>query len=109
MERTRAWRRHKSECHFLRNIKRKARSSYYRFTIKYTGDYFFRLYNPLWIDKIGSDDIMIYKSIRTSKWESRHKVKWGKKGKKNFDWSSDPNTRPKDKEKFRKELLENGY
>ena len=52
---------------------------------------------------------MIYKSIRTTRWSSRCKVKWGKKGKKNFDWSSDPNTRPKDRQRFKKELLENGY
>jgi hypothetical protein len=106
MIRDRAWRRHKSDCFFLKRIKRQVHSTYIfvfwsKFTVKH--------YDPLWIDKISSKDVLIYKSIRTPKWNSRVKVKWGKKGKKNYDWSSDVNTRPKQKQIVMKELREYGY
>jgi hypothetical protein len=108
MSRGRAWRRYKSDCHFLRILKRQVFNRYFRFRFA-SGDFALKIFDPIWTDKIGSSDIMIYKSIRTTKWQSRCKVKWGKKGRKNFDWSFDPNTRPKDKQRFKKELIEHGY
>jgi hypothetical protein len=107
MERGRAWRRFKSDCYFLKRIKRRINGNYY---IRiYWGSFPIQIYNPTWMDKISSKEVVIYKSIRTTKQRSRHKVKWGKKGRKNFDWSFDPNTRPKSKSRFLKELRDYGY
>jgi hypothetical protein len=65
---------------------------------------------PLWIDGLGLQHINILKHTRTRKWDTRHKRKWGKKGKRNFDYSSDYYTRVKDKVRFQKELRqEYGY
>lgn len=63
-----------------------------------------RIEKPLWIDSMGLQHINILKETRTRKWDTRHKKKWGKKGKRNYDYSSDPNTRVKDKVRFLKEL-----
>jgi len=71
--------------------------------------YSLKVFDATWMEKISSPDIWIYRSVRTTKWESRIKVKWGKKGKRSFDWSADPNTRHKDKARFLKELREYGY
>jgi len=68
-----------------------------------------RIEKPLWIDAMGLQHIYILKKTRTRKWDTRLKTKWGKKGKKNYDYSSDPNTRVKDKNRFRREIMEYGY
>ena len=64
---------------------------------------------PLWIDGLSLPHINILKKTRTRKWDTRHKKKWGKKGKRNYDYSSDPFTRIKDKTRFQRELREDGY
>jgi hypothetical protein len=69
-----------------------------------------KIEKPLWIDGLGLQHINILKHTRTRKWDTRHKRKWGKKGKRNFDYSSDYYTRVKDKVRFQKELRqEYGY
>ncbi len=68
-----------------------------------------RIDKPLWIDSIGLKNICILRDTRTRHWDTIMKCKWGKKGKKSYDYSSDPNTRPKDKLRFYKELKEYGF
>jgi hypothetical protein len=106
MERGRAWRRTKSECHFLKRIKKQ---TFYNFVYMFWSSYSLKKYNSKWMDLISSNQVYKYKDVRTCKWQSRNKVKYGKKGKKNFDWSSSQNTRPKDKSRIRKELVDYGY
>ena len=66
------------------------------------------LSRPIWIDLINHQAINKLRDTRTTKWDTRHKVKWGKQGRKNYDWSSDPNTRHKQKILVRKQLKEYG-
>lgn len=82
-------------------------SSFYWY--KFTDVNEIRIEKPLWIDSIGLKHICILRDTRTRKWDTVHKKKWGKKGKRNFDYSSDPNTRVKDKVRFLRELREYGY
>lgn len=65
--------------------------------------------NPLWCDYIGLQCAYFFKNGTTNKYDTRDKVKWGKSGKKSYDWSSDPNTRHKDKQRYKKELSELGF
>ncbi len=106
MDRTRDWRRYKSDCHFLRKLKRQ---TFYNYIYFIWSQYEVKLYNPRWIDMISTPDVNKFKSIRTSKWQTRNKTKYGKKGKKNWDWSADFNTRHKQKLFLKKELMEYDY
>lgn len=106
MERGRAWRRFKSDCHFLKRIKKQ---SFYNYIYMFWSTYSIKVYDSQWMDLISSEHVYRYKDIRTCRWRTRNKVKYGKRGKRNFDWSSDSNTRPKDKMRFRKELEDYGY
>jgi hypothetical protein len=103
--RDRMWRRYKQECYHLRRMKRWSGLYWYRFT-DING---ISLMKPLWIDGVGLQNINLLKKTRTRKWDTIHKKKWGKKGKRNYDYSSDPNTRIKDKVRFQRELREYGY
>lgn len=85
---------------------------------RWSGHYWYRfndingitIQKPLWVDSIGLKTTCISKKTRTRKWDTRNKRKWGKKGKRNYDYSSDYWTRIKDKVRFRKELMsEYGY
>jgi hypothetical protein len=100
------WRRYIKECYHLRRMKRWSGFYWYKFT-DING---IKIEKPLWIDGLGLQHINILKHTRTRKWDTRHKRKWGKKGKRNFDYSSDYYTRVKDKVRFQKELRqEYGY
>jgi hypothetical protein len=104
--RGRMWRRYKRDCYHLKRMKRWSGLYWYKFTDvnKISID------KPLWIDGIGLQHIYILRDCRTRIWDTRHKRKWGKKGKRNFDYSSDYYTRIKDKVRFQKELRnEYGY
>jgi hypothetical protein len=104
--RGRMWRRYISECYHLKRMKRWSGFYWYKFT-DING---IKVEKPLWIDGLGLQHINILKHTRTRKWDTRHKRKWGKKGKRNFDYSSDYYTRVKDKVRFQKELRqEYGY
>jgi hypothetical protein len=103
--RDRGWRRFKLECYHLRRMKRWSGLYWYR----WTDVNLISIQKPIWIDSIGLRNVNIAKKTRTTKWDTRHKMKWGKKGKKNYDYSSDPNTRVKDKVRFQRELREYGY
>lgn len=65
--------------------------------------------NPKWHDFIGMQCAYFFKNNTTNRYETRDKVKWGKKGKKSYNWSYDINTRHKDKQRFKKELNELGF
>ena len=105
MGRDRAWRRHMEDKKVIKRLKRMCDGSvWWRFedacNIKISG--------PSWYDFIGTQTSYFFKNSTTRVWDTRHKVKWGKKGKKSYDWSSDPWTRPKDKKRYKKELDELG-
>jgi hypothetical protein len=103
--RGRMWRRYKEECVVLRRVRKWSSYHWYRFNDVNK----IRINKPLWIDSIGLQSTYKSKSITTTKWDTRHKNKWGKKGKRHWDYSSDPNTRVKQKIMFLKELKEYGY
>ena len=103
--RDRMWRRYKRDCYHLKRMKRWSNFYWYKFTDINR----IRIEKPLWIDGIGLQHIYILRDTRTRKYDTAHKTKWGKKGKRNYDYSSDPNTRVKDKVRFLKELKEYGY
>jgi len=103
--RDRGWRRSKAESYHLKRMKRWSSFYWYRFNdVNHI-----RIQKPLWVDSIGLQNIYILKKTRTRYWDTRTKKKWGKKGKRNYDYSYDPNTRVKDKVRFLKELREYGY
>jgi hypothetical protein len=102
--RNREWRRGKLELYLLIRMKRWSGLYWYRF--QDVNDIL--LQKPIWIDLINHKEINRLRDTRTTKWDSRHKIKWGKKGRKNYDWSSNINTRPKQKNLFIKELIEHG-
>jgi hypothetical protein len=106
MERTRDWRRWKADIVFLKRIKIHNRRFYWHVHIDSNG---LKISNLKWIDKIGMQSFYIYKSQTTLFFVTRNKSKWGKKGKRGFNWSSDYNNRPKDKVRFLKLLKEDGF
>jgi hypothetical protein len=55
MERGRAWRRYKLDCFFVKRIKRQVLS---RYVYIFWGRYPKKKYDPLWIDKISSKDLL---------------------------------------------------
>ncbi len=54
---------------------------------------------------IGTSEEFIFKTVSTTKYDSRYKIKWGK-GNNYYDHSSSYFTRVKDKTRFRKTLEE---
>lgn len=62
----------------------------------------------MWHDFIGLQCAYFFKNSTTSWYDTRDKVKWGKKGRGSYDWSHDSNTRHKDKIRYKKELNELG-
>ena len=103
--RDRAWRRHIESKKVIKRIKLNAsRSRWWRF--EDANNQLIR--NPHWFDFIGTQSAYFYKNSSTNKYDTRHKVKWGKKGKKNYDWSHSYWTRHKDKARFKKELNDIG-
>ena len=104
--RNREWRRQMENEKVIKRLKaRSAKSSWWRFH-DICG---IKIQNPLWSDFIGTQISFFYKCSSTSKYDTKNKVKWGKKGKSNYDWSFDPWTRPKDKKRYKKELNELGF
>lgn len=101
--RDRAWRRHKQEAKTKSRIVRiLKRHGWWRF-IDANG---IKLDRPQWYDFIGTESEFTFKTLVTTRYDSRYKTKWGKKGKRNYDYSSDPFTRVKDKVRFQKLLKE---
>jgi hypothetical protein len=103
--RNRGWRRHELERVHLKRMKRWSGLFWYHFKDVNK----IKIKSPLWIDLINHDSINKLKSITTDRWGTRHKIKWGKKGRKNWDWSCNKNTRHKQKAMTIKELREYGY
>ena len=104
--RGRMWRRYKQDCIIMKRMRKWSGHYWYRFSDVNK----IMIEKPLWIDSIGLQHIYILKKTRTRKWDTRHKSKWGKRGKRNYNYSSDYYTRIKDKVRFRKELInEYGY
>ena len=104
--RDRSWRRYQEDTKVIRRLKNWRCSRWYKF--KDVND--LRIYRATWIDLIGDSIAHDAKSISTSNWTSRDKTKWGKKSGRNryFD-QSDPWTRHKDKQRFKKELKRIGF
>jgi len=105
--RGRAWRRHKLEIFYIRRVKRWTNSSYHWH--RFTDVNNIRINTPRWFDYLGLQNIYVLKKTRTRQWNTRVKTKWGKKGKRNYDYSSDPWTRIKDKNNFLRELRNYEY
>lgn len=75
--------------------------------------YFFRgingvMENPRWIDYIGSETALMFKTYVTNYYDSRDKAKWGKKGRRTHHWffGKEDKNRVSDKQKFLMELKE---
>ena len=69
--------------------------------------------NSIWVDYISSKEHYKFKTMTTDSWDTRYKSKWGlkskiKKRKRYYD-ASHPDTRHKDKQRFKKELDYEGY
>jgi len=101
MERTRAFRRYKKEVMVIRRLKR-LRSTWWGY-IDANGN---SIQGTKWIDHIGTETEFMYRTMTTSKYDTRYKCKWGKKGKHSYDYSHDPFTRHKDKERNRRILID---
>ena len=106
MERTRDWRRWKSEVIFINRVKSHNLRVYYHLHYDANG---IAKRHIQWHDKIGMQNFYIYKSQTTLPYMRHHKCKWGKKGKRCFDYSSSPDTRPKQKSAFLKLLKSYDY
>jgi|LakMenEpi03Aug12_release.lakeMendotaPanAssembly.Ray.scaffolds.fasta_scaffold216354_2 hypothetical protein len=104
--RDRGWRRWKSEVKVTKRIK--IQFSRTRWFLNRDTN-LVSIEHPKWFDMIGQQHIYILKSQSTLAYISSIKVKWGKKGKKKYNWSSDYFTRPKDKARFKKELQNYEY
>jgi hypothetical protein len=103
--RGRMWRRYRRECYHIKRMKRCV-NFYWTSVIDVN---FIIIKKPLWSDLISTQHFYILRDTKTRKYDSYVKTKWGKSGKKNYDYSSDRNTRVKDKIRFFKELREYGY
>lgn len=104
--RDRCWRRWKTDVVVLKRIKThfgRTRWFLNRDTNRV------KIEHPSWFDMLGQQHIYILKSQTTLVFMRLHKTKWGKKGKKSYNWSSDYFTRPKDKVRFLKELRDYDY
>lgn len=102
MDRNRAWRRYKQETKVKARLKRLMNQNWWRL-VDANG---IAISVPLWTDFIGTRTEFEIKRQTTSRYDTRYKTKWGKKGKRNYDYSSDPFTRVKDKIRFLKLLKE---
>ncbi len=98
--RTRDWRRHKEKNKVIKRLKRTCGYSYR--IINANKD---RIYNYLWVDKIGTPSHFMYKTYTTTRSDSRYKTKYGKSGK---SWYKEGEYRAKDKRNFKK-MLEVDY
>lgn len=103
--RDRAWRRHIEDTKVIKRTKRLADKCYW-WSFEDVNQV--RVKNPIWIDFIGTKASYFFKNSTTDKYDTRYKIKWGKKGKKHYDWSCNYWTRPKDKNRYKKELNEFG-
>jgi len=106
MERTRQWRRHKSDLYYLKRVKK---ILYHRNLFFGWNPYVTRVFNPSWFETIFLPETIMYKSIRTHKNTSRNKIKYGKSGRKTYGWTNSENTRSKQKIKFLKQLIYDTY
>ena len=101
----RAYRRHMEDVKVIRRLKIKIRELWY---ISDCNGMNFK--NGRWMDLIGTDTAWDSMTMSTDNWASRNKTKWGSKSKRRKYWdSSDPWTRVKDKERFKKEMDYEGY
>ncbi len=77
MDRSRAWRRHKQEIKTKSRMTRLLRlRGWWRF-IDPNG---IKLDFPQWHDMIGTETEFQFKTLSTTRYDSRYKTKWGKKG-----------------------------
>jgi len=105
MGRDRSWRRHIENKKVIKRLKQMLnKSRWWRFEDACN----IKIQEPKWHDLVVTKTAYFYKCSTTSRYDTRCKTKWGKKGKKNYDWSFDQNTRPKDRKRYKKELDELG-
>lgn len=103
--RDRAWRRHVQDKKVIKRIKNYSRIRWWRFTDACG----IMIVDPKWMDYIGTSYANFYKNSSTTKWDTRYKMKWGKKGNIKYHWTSDYMTRTKDKKRSYKELQSYGF
>lgn len=99
MPKDRSWRRHCENKKVIQRLKYRSYKNWYRFH-DVNGHL---MPNRHWSDMIGTDLAHNYKSFTTDIWDSRYKVKWGKKHNKRY-YSKDYWTRSKDNMRFIKDL-----
>lgn len=104
--RGRAWRRYVEDRKVIKRLRRAHRFGYRWWFIDANEK---KITNPKWFDSIGTSGAHDYKTFVTTLADTNYKTSWGKKGKRNYDYSCDPNTRVRDKKRFKKELNELGF
>lgn len=62
------------------------------------------LKDPCWYDLISTRSATFLKNSTTDRYSTRRKTKWGKSGKKNWNYSFSPWTRHKEKQRTQKEV-----
>jgi len=101
----RAYRRYMEEVKVISRLKGKEGR---RYRIKDADDVWVENYR--WIDMIGTHDEWVSKTLTTTRSDTSYKLKWGLKGKKRkYADSSNPWTRVKDKERYKRDLEHEGY
>jgi hypothetical protein len=98
--RNRAFRRYMEEVKVIKRIKERGRSYYWGY--RDCNDIKFQ--NPIWVNKIGSEDHFNFKTITTTRYDSKNKCKYGKRN--NSRWREGI-YRAKDKQEFYKMLVDN--
>lgn len=106
VNRDRAWRRYIEEHKVIYRLKNIANKNHFYRWCDINKDIY---NNPRWINYVGTTWHYTSKTITTSIYDSEYKMKWGKKGKRNYYYSSEYDSRVKDKVRFLKLLIELGY
>ena len=105
--RTRAWRRHMEEVIVIRRMNRMVNS--YRSWWHYTDVNNIKHESPTLKDYIGSQDNHMYKTYKTTKWDSGHKVKYSpNRGRAYWRDNNKKGLREKNKIEFLKIMKEYG-
>lgn len=100
--RNRAWRRHIEDKKIIKRLKLLEKTKNW-WSLEDANNFYLR--NEVnWFDLISTQSSNFAKNSSTPRYVSRFKNKWGKKGRRSYDWSFSPWTRHKFKERTRKEL-----
>lgn len=111
MIRDRAWRRHMEEKHITKRLKKLCRNSSWYYGLEDTNG--IKHKNPRITDYIGTKDYFLSKTLSTSSWDSKYKVKYSPNKSRDYYRDEKPHgqsfsLREKDKIMLLNILKENG-